>query len=103
MAKIKIATSDTIPEYRGYMFNCPGCQEIHVPNQAWGFNNNLDKPTLTSSILVNGTERSKARGRKRCHSFVKDGMIQFLDDCDHALAGQTVELPDWPEHDKEVN
>jgi hypothetical protein len=27
--------------------------------------------------------------------FVTDGRIQFLGDCTHALAGQTVDLPDW--------
>lgn len=27
-----------------------------------------------------------------CHSFVRDGRIEFLSDCTHALAGQTVEL-----------
>ena len=26
--------------------------------------------------------------------FVTDGKIQFLGDCTHALAGQTVDLPD---------
>jgi hypothetical protein len=25
----------------------------------------------------------------------RDGQIQFLNDSHHALAGQTVELPDW--------
>ena len=32
-----------------------------------------------------------------CHSFVTDGRIQFLNDCTHALAGQTVDLPDMKE------
>jgi hypothetical protein len=30
----------------------------------------------------------------RCHSFVTDGRIQFLSDSTHALAGQTVDLPE---------
>jgi hypothetical protein len=30
-----------------------------------------------------------------CHSFIIDGRIQFLGDCDHELASQTVEIPDW--------
>ena len=34
-----------------------------------------------------------------CHSFVIDGRIQFLSDCTHALANQTVDLPDWTELD----
>jgi hypothetical protein len=29
-----------------------------------------------------------------CHSFVRNGRIEFLHDCTHALAGQTVDLPD---------
>ena len=32
-----------------------------------------------------------------CHSFVTDGKIQFLGDCTHELAGQTVELIARPE------
>ncbi len=34
---------------------------------------------------------------RRCHSFVKDGKIQYLKDCWHKLAGQTVDLPDFEE------
>jgi len=33
----------------------------------------------------------------RCHSFVRDGRIEFLSDCTHALKGQTVDLPDLPD------
>lgn len=29
-----------------------------------------------------------------CHSFVTAGRIEFLPDCTHALAGQTVDLPE---------
>lgn len=32
-----------------------------------------------------------------CHSFVRNGVIEFLSDCTHALKGQHVPLPDWPE------
>ena len=32
-----------------------------------------------------------------CHSFVTDGRIRFLGDCTHALKGQTVPIPEWPE------
>lgn len=30
-----------------------------------------------------------------CHSFITDGQIQFLNDCTHPLAGQTVPLPNF--------
>lgn len=33
----------------------------------------------------------------RCHMYIREGKIQFLSDCSHALAGQTVEMPDFDE------
>jgi len=60
------------------------------PNgSGWTWNGSFDKPAFTPSLLCN--EHYPA---SRCHSFVTDGKIQFLFDCWHPLAGQTVELPD---------
>lgn len=74
-------------------FFCPGCDERHhVIVGQWSFNGDFDHPTFNPSILVtyvaSGTETSR-----RCHSYVRDGKIQFLGDCTHHLAGQTVDLP----------
>ena len=89
----------------------------------WGFNGDGDHPTFTPSVLVRsghfvpGWEAKFPEGAERscwctynaehpedaefkcvtCHSFVTDGQIQFLADCTHAMAGQTVPLPDWSE------
>lgn len=84
----------------GYtLFFCPGCERPHAVGVkgpgAWGYNDNPEKPTFTPSVGVN-LDRS-APQLPRCHSFVTDGRIQFLADSDHALAGQTVDLPDWPQ------
>ncbi len=44
-----------------------------------------------------GARRGAAAGTGsvRFHSFVVDGHIQFLGDCTHELAGQTVDIPDF--------
>jgi hypothetical protein len=84
----------------GYRFLCPGCKEMHViptkPHErGWDFNGNEASPTFGPSILVH--EVTKIDGTifsPRCHSFVRDGRIQFLSDSGHALKGQTVDLPD---------
>lgn len=80
----------------GAMFWCPGCEDIHAVRingtGAWGYNGNPDKPTFTPSVLVTYGHVDT----RRCHSFVTDGRIQFLSDCTHALAGQTVDLPPFP-------
>lgn len=112
MAKIK-QLSDGSQAYR-----CPGCGEIHNPNtegnHRWTYNGDPDKPTFIPSILVRSGHYAHGHqgdcwctyGQRNqnepspykcfiCHSFVTDGKIQFLSDCTHKLAGQTVEIPDW--------
>ena len=74
-----------------YVFHCPGCGFGHPFNvPRWEWNGSLDRPTFSPSLLVD-----KDNPEGRCHSFVRDGKIEFLSDCFHSLAGQTVELPDW--------
>lgn len=93
--------SDIMLESNGiYFVECPGCKTlhpIHVGEQhkiRWGFNGDLNKPTFTPSLMVNG-----GHAESQCHSFITDGKILFLSDCHHNLAGQTVDLPkiseDW--------
>jgi len=90
-----IGSSDD--EYTAYVFFCPGCKTHHSFNVAhdcqwtprfWGFNGDMQKPTFTPSLLCNPQDP-----KSRCHSFVKNGHIQFLGDCWHKLKGQTVPLP----------
>lgn len=80
-----------------YGFHCPGCRYDHPFNvPRWQWNGSFDKPTFTPSLLVNQHDLSQ-----RCHSFVVDGMIQYLSDCWHPLADTTVELPDWDERENQ--
>lgn len=92
-------------------FRCPGCKDIHqIRVGVWTFNDNLSRPTFSPSVLVHGNQWPKDEFPEYykeshskvspgddtiCHSFVTDGKIQFLADCTHDLAGQTVELPAW--------
>lgn len=92
-------------------FRCPGCSNIHIintggsPGPVWSYNGKPDAPTFSPSVLATWKEPSDDEGAwddeskdvpKVCHSFVTDGRIQFLGDCTHALAGQTVDLPEFP-------
>ena len=77
-----------------FIFFCPGCRMGHGfktdgPGPCWSFNGDMEKPTIRPSIRVFGGIRE---GVEQCHCFVRDGTIQFLDDSDHELAGQTVAL-----------
>lgn len=97
---------------RTMLFECPGCSmghQVHVAGTGvpvWGWNGSMDRPTFTPSILVTGVKQMTDEQRAayletgvlpeaeplRCHSFVTDGRIQFLGDCTHSLANQTVDL-----------
>lgn len=100
-----------------YTFRCPGCNRNHsvvVAAGQWTFNGDVERPTFSPSVLVksghyadhhtagdpcwctyNAEHPDEPSGFdcQRCHSFVRDGRIQFLGDCTHKLAGQTVDLP----------
>jgi hypothetical protein len=95
-------------------FWCPGCKEAHhIKPSIWTWDGNAERPTFSPSVLVrsghfagpgycwctyNAAHPDEPAPFKCgvCHSFVRDGQIQFLADCTHALAGQTVPLPPWP-------
>lgn len=78
-----------------HVHECPGCGVYHViaiaqpfANGAqWTWNSNAHKPTVMPSVHVG------PGSRMACHYFLRDGLLQFLPDCHHALAGQTVALP----------
>jgi hypothetical protein len=76
------------------MFFCPGCGEHHGINRTWQFNEDFENPTISPSIRVSTLDKPEHASRTICHSFVREGKIQFLSDCVHSLAGQTVDLPD---------
>lgn len=93
----KVTVDDGI-EY--FWFWCQGCKSKHVipvsGPQAWGFNYDIEKPTLTPSIKIeyHHTKDDGVHVSFMCHSFVTNGQIQYLGDCTHALAGQTIPLPE---------
>lgn len=76
---------------RSYWFWCPGCNDQHRITDLWDFNEDTESPTFTPSILT-----SSHNSLHVCHSYITDGQTQFLGDCTHDLAGQTVQLPELP-------
>lgn len=124
VAQIRGINDPKVGHYDAIVFWCPGCEQptedgiemqggLHmlpvnsaVKTPQWTWDGNLDAPTLSPSILT-----SMAHARRRsapgeplvdvgqftCHSFIRGGQIEFLSDCTHALAGQTVPLPPLPD------
>ena len=91
---------DDTPGGRRLAFECPGCCMMHEvrvdgpgPGPLWQWDGSLDAPIISPSILVAWTYGEPPRKRV-CHSFVRAGRIEFLGDCTHELAGQTVPLPE---------
>lgn len=82
-----------------YIFYCIGCRCYHgirtttLNNNTcvWGFNGDVDNPTITPSILVRHCCQED-KSDIICHSFITDGKIEYLGDCTHSYAGKTVDL-----------
>lgn len=109
----KTASNGTAPG-KCIHFWCPGCDHVHgivvdTPS-SWTWNGDLERPTFDPSVLVHPHKTflnhdlegdalvapENVTTTPLCHSFVRDGRIEFLGDSTHALAGQTVDLPPWP-------
>ena len=82
-----------------WAFICPGCGYSHAftvgpkfcdADHRWTFNGNVESPTFTPSLRVNGSTPDA-----QCHLEVADGQIKYHGDCFHALAGKTVPMIDW--------
>lgn len=77
---------------------CPGCDAPHqiavdqpfANGARWTWDGNAEAPTFSPSINCGpGT-------KLQCHYFIRAGRIEFCADSHHALAGQTVDIPDIP-------
>lgn len=124
MSKAKIVR-DMQGRFYGLKIMCPGCvysdgkpsphtipvnwlppgeteMSPHISwKDRWTFNGDFERPAFGPSLNTwwggeNGIPLH------RCHSFIGingalPGQIKFLEDCTHALANQTVDLPDIPE------
>jgi hypothetical protein len=105
------------------VIHCPGCNDKHYlninPNKhldipegrrpCWTFNRDMNNPTFSPSLLVRTRIYVNPDYKKQiseedwdhfertsviCHSFIKEGTIQYLSDCTHSLKNTTIELPD---------
>lgn len=101
MAVVKHISEDRVK------FHCPGCKMNHQiqigtgVGTRWAFNGDYSKPTFSPSVLCTWSEPNDDPAKfdfpcfdvqKVCHSFVVNGVIQFLNDCTHDLAGKNVPM-----------
>lgn len=107
----------------GISFYCPGCKQHHSywvgeGKGPWTWNADAELPTFKPSLLNRSGHYIPEQERGGagcwctynaehpndpapfacgvCHLLLTDGQLQFLGDCTHGLAGQTVPLPDYP-------
>ena len=108
------------------MFWCPGCRDHHtVPvkladaaaGQGWTWNGDRERPTLSPSLITKTghftdvhkpgdpcwcsydrehPDQPSGFACVQCHLTLTDGVINFLGDCSHDLAGRQVPLGDLP-------
>lgn len=80
-----------------YEHFCPGCGCAHrleigargPDGRKLGFDGDIYTPGFEPEVVV-------LEGRRVCRYLLRGGRLFFADDCTHALAGKTVDLPDFP-------
>lgn len=117
ISQIRRITNTNGVAYDVLVFWCPGCEIVGEDGEKqagahmlpitdpgdgrpqWNFSGDVEHPTLSPSIL------SRVKYRRVgdvvsplvCHSFMKQGMLEFLGDCTHQYANQTIPLPPLPD------
>lgn len=81
----------------GYTHWCPACDEYHAiyvdqPNPhtgaKWTFNGNMEAPTFKPNIRVHAI----------CHYSITDGVLEYLMDSLHPMAGMKMQMPEGDIH-----
>ena len=64
----------------------------------WEFNSDANSPTITPSYrqFEPADKKLGTSEKTLCHLFVKNGTIQYLGDCDHALKNTTIPMQPIP-------
>jgi uncharacterized protein DUF6527 len=86
---------------------CPACSTLHgfavkqpFRNGAhWTFNGDTSTPTFMPSMNISVgayVDDAETHREERCHYFLRNGIIEYLNDCTHAMRGQHVPLPGIP-------
>lgn len=88
--------SKLVQQGRHVGFWCPACNEVHAINLddvsgPFRWTVDFEKNTIHPSV--------RTLDATNCHSYVKNGQIEFLSDSNHAMRGTTVDLPDFPDHE----
>lgn len=69
---------------------CRGCECAHRLDGRWLVTFDRDgEPNVSPSVYV--------RSPTVCHALIRHGLIEYLNDSSHELAGQTVPMTDWEE------
>ena len=80
---------------------CPACGFEHSfnvdlenhgkhSNDVWSFDGDYEKPTFSPSMGWN--LQKTYEHHPVCHSFVKNGVWEYLNDCTHGMAGRKVPM-----------
>lgn len=102
-----------------HLWYCPACKTWHGGNvnlnnygPNWNFDNNYNNPTFSPSFLVRSGHHIAGSSSDDCwckynkdhpddqapfkcgicHTFVRDGKIEYLSDCTHEFAGKIINM-----------
>jgi hypothetical protein len=91
---------------KGIAHWCPGCKELHLIHLTeknwigakWEWDGNLVQPSIKPSVHIIVRDPDGEIKDEVCHYHLRNGQLEFVNDCTHELKGVTMPLPPLPEH-----
>lgn len=84
-----------------YVITSPATGQNILFDERWDFNGDFERPTFRPSMLIQYPRENPETGHVREHFFVTDGKIRYLQDCNHNMRGQIVDMIDCKWHEEE--
>lgn len=96
------------PQGARYLHWCAACKSGHtypvkgaLKGHSWTFDGSIDKPSFEPSMLIftpaQGLGNQHVPQATVCHYYLRNGRIEYQQDCPHTYAGKTVPLEPIPE------
>lgn len=68
---------------------CPGCKEYHFIDSKWDIKYNDGIISVNPSFLLKSIKR---KPDVRCHFFLRNNIIEYLNDCTHEYKGKKISI-----------
>lgn len=100
--KLKLVVDPRTGAVLSFLLWCPACGGPHMIPGGMPWNGDRNQPSFDlgfshADFIFTPGQCGRAQEYRRCAFLIREGLISYLAQSNHAMAGETKKLPHWPE------